>query len=239
MSHILGNFEASLLDCREKVLTMASIAQRNLANGMKGLFERNLELCNQAIADDEDVDILEKEIDAEGLQLIMRYQPVAHDLRVVLSTMRISKDLERVSDQACNIGRRARKILKYMELDETKLVEPIYDMATGILTDAVKSLAEGDTELALSLKERDRELDSVERKLAKKLTKRMEESPTNIKPYLHLIFILRSLERIGDHAINISRDTVFIEQAASIRSGDPEELQQELAKASTPSSATS
>ncbi|MEM7143694.1 MAG: phosphate signaling complex protein PhoU [Verrucomicrobiota bacterium] len=239
MSHILGNFEASLLESREKVLTMASIAQRNLANGMKGLFERNLELCNQAIADDEDVDVLEKEIDAEGLELVMRFQPVAHDLRVVLSTMRISKDLERVSDQACNIGRRARKILKYKELDEVKLVEPVYDMAAAILADSVKALAESDTDLALSLKERDRELDAAERKLAKKLTKQMEESPSNIKPYLHLIFILRSLERIGDHAINISRDTVFIEQAASIRSGDPEELEQELAKASASSSPTS
>src|SRR5690606_34268370 len=102
----LGNFDSSLRQLRSDVITMASTAKENLRNAIKGLLERSPDLCSQAMADDEEVDQLEKRIDAEGIRILTLYQPVAADLRQVVSTMKVSTNLERISDEAGNIARR-------------------------------------------------------------------------------------------------------------------------------------
>ncbi len=222
--HILGTFERALQELKEGVLTMASVAQRNLENAVKGLLDRNIELCNEAIAEDDEVNRIEKDIDQLGLEVMMRFQPVAHDLREVISAMKMANNLERISDQAESIARRARKIMRGPEIEETKLVEPIYTLAATILRDSIRAYSQADVELALSLAERDRELDKAHRHIIKQLTRTIEAGTENVKSILQLIFIIRSLERVGDHAVNISEDTVFIESATDIRHGGRKSL---------------
>ena len=91
-----------------------------------------------------------------------------------------------------------------------------------------KRLAEGDNELGLSLYERDRELDKAHNDLIKGLTKRMDSDAVKVKPYLHLVFIVRSLERVGDHAVNIAEDGIFLESAADVRHLGPEKAAEEI-----------
>lgn len=165
---------------------------------------------------------LERRIDADSFEILMRYNPVASDLREV-----IANNLERVSEEQ-NIARRARKILKHPELDGVAMVEPIYEKALSIYRDALKSYAEGDNELGLSLYERDRELDKAHNDLIKGLTKRMDSDAVKVKPYLHLVFIVRSLERVGDHAVNIAEDGIFLESAADVRHLGPEKAAEEI-----------
>ena len=226
--HILGTFEHSLQELKENVLTMASVAQRNLENAVKGLIERNIELCNEAIAEDDEVNRLEMATDQLGMEIMMRFQPVAQDLREVVSAMKMANNLERISDQAESIARRARKTMKGPEIEETKLVEPIYTMASAILRDSIQSYSQSDVELAFSLGKRDDELDKAHRQLIKQLTRTMEAGTEHVKTILHLIFIIRCLERVGDHAVNISEDTVFIESATDIRHGGREEMAERL-----------
>src|SRR5438105_15956150 len=107
--HILGTFDEALASLRQNVLLMASLAERSLERAMKGLFERNDDLCANAIADDEEIDQLEKQIDKEGVELLLRYQPVASDLRRVVSAMKLSSNPERIAEHATTIARRARK----------------------------------------------------------------------------------------------------------------------------------
>jgi phosphate transport system protein len=151
---------------------------------------------------------------------------VATDLRSVLSTMKIANNLERIADQAENIARRARKIIKNPEVPETRMIEPMYTMASDLLSDAMRAFSEGDADLALGLYDRDQKLDKLHAKTIKGLTKLMENDQDNLKTYLNLIFITRSLERVGDHAVNIGEDTVFIERATDIRHIGPAALEE-------------
>ena len=204
-THILSEFEAALKNARGSVLTMASIASENLDNAVKGLLDRNEDLCNDAIAEDEEVNAYERSIDKEGMEILLRFNPLATDLRAVVAGMRISTNLERIADKAENIARRARKIMKKPGVPEAHLVEPVYQMASVLLRDSVRSYAESDVDLAVGLHERDKELDKLHKKTVKIFTKAMEEDTENLRTYLHLIFIVRCLERVGDHAVNIGK----------------------------------
>jgi len=224
LKHTLGNFEESLRNIRKSVLTMASITQKNLGNAITGLLERKEDFCNEAIADDDEVNLLEKSIDQGGMEILMRFNPVATDLRMVLAAMKISTNLERISDQAENIARRARKILKKPAVSDVNLIGPIYEAACGLLQDSIKAFAEDDPKLAIGLFDRDRELDKLHRKAVKRLTQAMEEDSTSIRTNLHLIFIVRCLERVGDHAVNIGEEAIYIHHGTDIRHVGPSAL---------------
>src|SRR6202049_1190054 len=120
--HILGTFDEALSSLRNNVLMMAGLAERTLDRAVKGLFQRDDNLCATAIADDEEIDQLEKQIDKDGVDILLRFQPVASDLRRVVSAMKLSSNLERMADQATNIARRARKLNQHPALPETEVI---------------------------------------------------------------------------------------------------------------------
>lgn len=215
--HILGSFEQALREARNHVMRMASIAEQNLEHAVRGLLTRNAEHCNEAIAEEEEVNQLERRIDADSFEILMRYNPVASDLREIIAGMKVASNLERISDEARNIARRARKLLKHPEIPEAHLIEPVYEQAASILRDAMRAYAEGNTELAISLYARDKELDSAHREVIRELSKRMDRDADQVKQFLHLVFMVRSLERVGDLAVNIGEDAVFLINAEDIR----------------------
>src|SRR4029450_7599311 len=116
---------------------MAGLAERSLDRAMKGLFERDDELCAYAIADDEEIDQLEMQIDKDGVAILLRFQPVASDLRRVVAAMKLSSNLERVADQATNIARRARKLNQHPPLPEVELILPIHAQAGAMFKDSL------------------------------------------------------------------------------------------------------
>lgn len=215
--HILSSFNQALERLREGVITMSSHARKNLANAMRGLLERDSDLCNQTIADDQDVNQLEKSVDKMGLDILFRFHPLAHDLRQVMGTIRIANNLERISDQASSIAKRARKINALPELAEVNLVQPVYELAARLLESSVNAFSAGDIEAAAAIPARDKELDAAEKQLQASLVELMENRSGPIEVYLHLIFIGRFLERVGDHAKNIAEDIIFIERAEDVR----------------------
>ncbi|HVE15957.1 MAG TPA: phosphate signaling complex protein PhoU [Chthoniobacterales bacterium] len=217
MAHILGNFDNALNTLRNNVLMMASLAERNVTNAAKGLFERDDDLSNIVIADDEEIDLLEIQIDRDGVEVLMRFQPVASDLRQVVTAMKSSVNIERIADQAVNIARRARKLSHQPELPVTRSLEPMFALASKMLADGIKAYADGNASLARGLKPRDKELDQLNREFADDCTERMAAEPHLIQGYLNLIFIARFIERIGDHATNFGEDMVFALDAEEIR----------------------
>src|ERR1700716_4458896 len=108
--HILATFDEALASLRNNVLMMSSLTERSLDRAIKGLLQRDDDLCANAIADDEEIDQLEKQVDKDGVDLLLRFQPVASDLRRVVSAMKLSSNLERMADQAVSIARRARQL---------------------------------------------------------------------------------------------------------------------------------
>ena len=117
-THILIPFEEALRSLHHDALMMASLTERNLENARKGLFEREEEWCNTVIADDDEVDTLEIQIDHEAINVILRFHPLASDMRGVDSTMKFSANLERIADQTVGIARRSRKLIARPTVDE-------------------------------------------------------------------------------------------------------------------------
>lgn len=215
--HILSTFDHSLNRLREQVLTMASIARRNLASAMRGLLERDTDLCNAAIAADQDVNDLEKNIDQLGMQILLKFQPTAHDLRQVMGTIRVANNLERISDQASSIAKRARAINQLPEMPELTLIQPVYHLCARNLEASIQAFTDANPEAAAQSRLLDKELDAAEKSLDQALLQVMESRQSPLEGYLHLIFVARFLERVGDHAKNICEDTIFIEKAEDIR----------------------
>lgn len=215
--HILPTLEESIQSLRNGVLTMASQSERSLLTATKGLFERDDERCGVAIADDEEIDFMEIQIDRDGVEILTRFQPLARDLRQVITAMKCSVNIERIGDQAVNIARRARKLSREPELAAVQALQPIFALATTMFRDATRAYSDSNLELAKSLKTRDKNLDNLNREFADHCTHLMASDPKNLPSYLNLIFIARFLERVGDHASNIGEDVVYAISAEEIR----------------------
>ena len=215
--HILGRFEEALKSLRNNVLMMASLTERVLERSGDGLFGRDIDACNSVIADDAEIDTLEKTVDEEGVEIMMRFQPMARDLREVISAMKVSSNLERVAGQAVSIARRARRLNQSSSLPETASLEAMFRMAADMFRASVRSFADRDDALGRELKPRDKELDVMHHRAIHDLTQRMTVDTAHIPEYLDLIFIIRIIERIGDHATNIAEDAVFATSAEDIR----------------------
>jgi phosphate transport system protein len=215
--HILGTFDEALASLRNNVLMMAGLAERSLDRALKGLFQRDDDLCAHAIVDDEEIDQLEKQIDKEGVDVLLRYQPVASDLRRVVAAMKLSPNVERIADQATNIARRARKLNRHPPLPEIELIQPIQAHAMAMFKESIDAFTREDVDLARDVVGRDDALDRMNKMASRRLTQRMAEDPAQLRGYLNLIFISRCLERVGDHATNIAEDAVYAAAAEDIR----------------------
>jgi len=215
--HILGTFDEALSTLRNNVLMMAGLTERSLERALKGLFNRDDNLCVTAIADDEEIDQLEMQIDKDGVAILLRFQPVASDLRRVVSAMKLSSNLERIADQATNIARRARKLNQHPPLSEVELLIPMRAHAMAMFKDSVDAFAREDVELARAIVPRDQALDDLNRVVSRKLIERMTKDRDQLRGYLNLMFVARHLERVGDHATNIAEDAVYAAAAEDIR----------------------
>jgi phosphate transport system protein len=215
--HILGTFDEALASLRNNVLMMAGLTERSLERAMKGLFERNDNLCLSAIADDEEIDQLEKQMDKDGVDILLRFQPLASDLRRVVSAMKLSSNLERMADQATSIARRARKLNQHPPLTEVELIRPMNEHATSMFKDSIDAFVREDVDLGCAVVQRDEDLDELNATVSRKLINRMAEDPGQLRGYLNLIFIARALERVGDHATNMAEEAVYAAAAEDIR----------------------
>lgn len=224
--HIFRDFDNSIRNLKDEVLLMASLTRQNLERAMRALLQRDIELSRTVIGDDSEVDDLEIKVDHTGMDILVRHHPVASDLRLVIASMKISTCLERISDHAVNIAKRAKKICKGPELHDVSLLEPLYVLADGLLRDAMTSFTDHNIALAEGLKARDKELDKMHKALIGSFSHQLEDANGRAESLLHLIFVIRSLERIGDLAVNIGEDAVFLGNAQDIRHSGRKETKQ-------------
>ena len=159
--HISSSYDAAIYGLRNDVLMMSSLTDRIFQTAFEALLSRNSELCDQVVAEDEEIDTLEKQVDQEGVSLLVRFQPVASDMRQVVSAMKVSTNLERTGDQSVTIARRAKRLNGRSLVNEVALLEPAYRLALAIFRDSIRAFAESDDVLARTLKPRDKELDAL------------------------------------------------------------------------------
>lgn len=215
--HIFREFDKGIESLKADVLLMANLTRQNIERAMRSLLERDIDLARTVIADDGDVDDLERKIDQAGMDILVRFHPMATDLRLVITSMKMAHNLERISDHAVNIAKRSKKICKAAPLEEAALTEPLYSLADKLLRDALLAYTDANAELGESLKARDKELDRLHKQMITSLSGRLEDAQGRSEYLLHLIFVARSIERIGDLAVNIGEDAVFLGEARDIR----------------------
>ena len=212
-----GPASEQISNIRQTLLMMASLANRNLALAMRALVERDEKLAASVEAEDSQLDELEVTIDELVIKHMATHGPVATDCRFMLVASKISSNLERIADQATAIARRSR------DLNKEPLLKPLIDIprmaqiAEGMLRDSITALIAHKPELAQEIVKRDKEVDGINKQLARELTCFMLEDPTTITRALNLTIVARCLERVADHCKNIAEEVYYLYHAVDIR----------------------
>ncbi|MDD5217054.1 MAG: phosphate signaling complex protein PhoU [Candidatus Omnitrophica bacterium] len=211
------HFDEELRELKEKLLQMASLAEESIAKAVKALVERDKKLAQNVIDSDEEINMLEIEIDEICLKLLALRQPIAKDLRLIASALKINSDLERIGDLSVNIAERTLPLL------EEPLLKPLIDiprmaeLAQKMVKDSLDAFVNQDAELARSVCRRDDEVDQLNHQIFRELLTYMFQDPKNINRAVGLILIGRHLERIADHATNIGEDVFYMVQGRTIK----------------------
>ena len=218
-SLIIQASEDAMAALDHDIKRMGELALENLRLATEGLLQRNTDFCNRAIADDDEVNRLEKKIDRTGVEIITRFGPVAANYRRIIASMKVSTALERVSDHSVNLARRGRKLNQREPIPETADIRELSALASAQLRDSIHSYCDGQLEAALRIQGRDTELDLAYEAFTQRIIARMEADSAHVRDYVDLLFATRFIERIGDQSVNIAEDTIYYLTAMDIRHG--------------------
>ena len=189
----MNSYQEALDHLSDDLKRMGNLAREGLAKAVRSLAEREPLLADEVVASEIAIDELEIEVDRKAVEVLFRYQPVAADLRRVVSAMKVSGDLERIGDEAVNIAKYANRLNRHPELEEAKLVAPVYQLAAGLLDESLDSFWHGGVSEAMEVKEEDKKLNRVCKKAGKIFTRRIVDNPELAKDLVNLMFVIRSL----------------------------------------------
>jgi len=209
--------EHDLEELKKLLLTMAGEVERQLGLAIRALVERDSRLAEEVIAGDALIDQREVEVDHRVVELIVRARPMARDLRLAMTAVKIAPDLERVADHAVDIARQALELNKVPPLKAFITIPRMADEATGMIRDAIGAFVKGDSRLARQVIARDDAVDDMHEQIFRELLTYMMEDPKTIHRALALLLASRSLERIADQATNIVEQVVYLVEAEDIR----------------------
>jgi phosphate transport system protein len=215
--HSLPGFERSLEELRSDILLMATLVRRSLTKAKTGFAERDEDDCSAVIADDEEVDLLEKQVDRGGTNILIRFQPLASDFRTVLASIKLASHLENVSDQAMVIARRTRALIQERELEDDNGLAAIFELVVVSLAEALEAFSEFDNVRAEKLRRQMEPLAESARNLMEALSDAVGKNPERSGLYVNLIIIARSLEQIIYLIESITEDIIYVAEAKDIR----------------------
>jgi phosphate transport system protein len=211
------HFEEELQTLKNRLLTMGALVEERAHQSVRSLVNRNQEAAEHIIASDKEVNDLQIDIDDRCLKLLATQTPLASDLRLITSAMKINADLERIGDQAVNIAENVIKLLPQPPLKPLIDIPRMAEIAQQMTRDALDSFVKRDVVLARDVLKRDDEVDNLKDQVFRELLTYMMADPGTIQRALALILISRNLERIADHATNIAEDVIFLVEAKDVR----------------------
>jgi len=209
--HTVASFDADLKTLAGMIGEMGSRAGHALADATKALVERNVQLAQQVIAADRNIDDLQHQIEERAVTTIAKRQPMAIDLREIISTMRIANDLERVGDLAKNVAKRVIAIGEQTSpVNVTSGLSTLSVRVGEQLSQVLRAYRNRDDEAALEVWKADGAIDTLFTSLFRELLTYMMEDPRSIGFCTHLLFCAKNLERVGDHATNIAETAHYV-----------------------------
>ncbi|WP_207060706.1 phosphate signaling complex protein PhoU [Motiliproteus sp. SC1-56] len=227
--HISRQFNEELEGIKSHLMTMGGIVEKQLQDAVTALLDGDSELAERARQSDKLINAWEVEIEEQCTQIIARRQPAASDLRLIMAVSRAVNDLERVGDEAARIAQQAAKLAAEGEsprgYSETRHISGlIREMLNGSLT----AFARYDTDLAYKVAKMDRDVDDEYKSAMRALATYMMEDPRSISRILNIIWVLRSLERIGDHARNICQHLIYLVKGINVSHASLKEIKATL-----------
>ncbi|MFT3690731.1 phosphate signaling complex protein PhoU [Paenirhodobacter sp.] len=209
--HILSAFDRDLETVQALVVKMGGLVEAQIVDAATALETRDDDLAQSVRKRDRAVDALEEQINAEAARLIALRAPAASDLRVALSVIKISGSLERVGDYSKNIAKRSQVLMQMQPINgSTGAIRRMAQAVEGMLKDAIDSYIQRDEKLAADVRARDIEIDQMYNALFREFLTYMLEDPRNITACMHLHFIAKNIERMGDLATSISEQVIYL-----------------------------
>jgi phosphate transport system protein len=210
-------FEGDLESLKRRLLHMGALVESQASKAIVALMERRADLAQAVIDGDATVNSLQIEIDDRCLKMLALQQPIATDLRLITSAMKMGADMERIGDQAVNIAENAIKLLQTPPLKPVIDIAEMAELAQKMTRDALDAFVRRDAALARDVLMRDDRVDHLKDRVFRVLLTHMMADPGTIERALGLILISRNLERIADHATNIAEDVIFLVEAKDVR----------------------
>jgi phosphate transport system protein len=210
-------FHQQLAELKDKLLAMAALAQQAVESAVEAYLQRDKGLCKFVKQNERAIDTAQRELDEMAYELLAKQQPMAIDLRFILSVIKINGDLERIGDQSMSITRRTKEMLTSAEVELPVDFAAMGEFAAHMIRTSLQALLEGDARLAEQVREMDDEIDRMNRRAHSDLLKLIEEKPQYTQQAMHGILVAKNLERIADHASNIATDVIFWIRGADVR----------------------
>jgi len=221
MQHTAKSFDEELKRLQSLVARMGGLAEHQLADAIQAVADRDTERATATVRGDQKVDDLEREVDDLVVHIMALRQPVAVDLRTILSALKISADLERIADYAANVAKRAIALNQVAPCRPVHAIPRMGQVVKEMIKDVLDAYVNGDVPKAVRVWNRDEELDEMYSSLFRELLTYMMEDARNITASTHLLFIAKNIERIGDHATNISETIHFLVEGHPLREARP------------------
>jgi len=208
--HIVRAFGQELEHISNIIIQMGGVAEAQVEAAVQAVVRRDMTKAAQVIQADNQLDQLQQDIDNETLRLLALRQPMASDLREIVSALKIAADLERIGDYAANIAKRSLALAQLPAVRPAGAIPRMGRLVQEIMKEVLDAFIERDVDKAIAARGRDEELDDLYTSLFREVLTYMMEDPRNITPCTHLLFIAKNLERIGDHATNIAETIHFL-----------------------------
>jgi len=215
----MRHFDVGISDLQNRLHDMAELVQRMIEAATQEIVERDAKHSDTVFCLEKEVNIQEIVIDDICLKLIALNQPVGADLRFITSAMRINSDLERMGDEAVNISEMASDLIKYPKLANPATIPKMVKIVRAMIGDCIKAFNTNNSDLALSVLVKDDEVDNLKKRVlddVKNLILKSSDIDT-IQRAVDLVFVAKSIERLGDHATNISEDIIFMVRGKDVR----------------------
>ncbi len=216
--HISQQFNQDLAGLRNQLLNMGGVVEKQVADAVEALISNNTELAEVVRNKDQQVDLMEQMIDEDSTQLIARRQPAASDLRLVISIIKMVADLERIGDEASKIAKLAIRLTAEGKAPRGYVeIRHISEHVGKMVNTALDSFARFDVDLALQIIKEDHAVDTEYKSAMRSLMTFMMEDPRSISQIHNVMWVLRALERIGDHACNLAEHVIYIVKGKDVR----------------------
>ncbi len=204
------HFQREVEKLKKMILNEAAVVEDSLQKAVHALKNRDLELAQQVVNSDDEIDRLEIEVEEEGLKILALHQPVAIDLRFIISTIKINSDLERIGDLTSNLAARTADLAKAPDVPIAGDIFIMASLAQKMVKESLDALVNMDVTLAQTVCETDEQVDDLHKKMFSQVEESIQNDLANMGGYLQQLGISRYLERIADHATNIAEDVMYM-----------------------------